>query len=110
MVVRLGDFIDIVVPRYLGNAAEFALDRFGFFRNGIEVTPDRGFPETVRFAGPDRILDHEEGWGMSRFDISDAGLTWVTIQRDVEEFSTAAFIYDNGKLFFADGQTFDAET
>jgi DNA-binding beta-propeller fold protein YncE len=83
---------------------------FGFFRNGVEVTPDRSSPETVRFIGPDRIYAHEDSWGIFRFDISDSGLTWVTIMRDVEQYGTTAFISDGGKLYFADGQIFDAET
>lgn len=32
------------------------------------------------------------------------------MQRDVEQYGETAFTYDNGKLYFADGQVFDAET
>jgi hypothetical protein len=30
--------------------------------------------------------------------------------RDVEQFGATAFTYDNGKLYFADGQTFDSDS
>ena len=76
----------------------------------MEVPVSSSNPETVRFAGPDRIVAHEDGWGIFRFDISDAGLTALPILRDVEEFSSTPFVHDNGKLYFSDGLTFDAET
>jgi hypothetical protein len=105
MEVRPGHSTDIAVTRFSGSN-----DRLGFFRNGVEVPANNSNPETVRFAGPDRILAHEDGWGIFRFDISEAGLTGVTIFRDVEEFSATPFVYDTGKLYFSDGLTFDAET
>jgi hypothetical protein len=100
MEVRPGHSTDIAVTRSGG---------FAFFRNGVEVLPDRSSPETVRFAGPDRILAHEDTWGIFRFDLSEAGLTWVTILRQME-FAASPFVYDNGKLYYSDGQIFDAET
>jgi hypothetical protein len=105
MDVRPGHSTDLLVSRSTGSS-----DRFGFFRNGVEVLPDRASPETVRFAGPDRILVHENSWGIFRFDLSDAGLTFVTIFRNAEEFSSNPFVYNDGKLYFSDGLVFDAET
>ena len=101
MEVRPGHSTDIAVTR--------SNDRFTFFRNGVEVSPDRSSAETVRFAGPDRILAHEDTWGVFRFDLSEAGLTWVTILRQME-YAVSPFVYDNGKLYYSDGQFFDAET
>lgn len=101
MEVRPGHSTDIAVTRTGG---------FGFFRNAVEFPPDRSSPESVHFAGPDRILAHEDSWGVFRFDISEAGLTWVTILRDVETYGSNPFVYDSGRLYFSDGLTFDAET
>ena len=101
MEVRPGHSADIAVTRLN--------DRFTFFRNGAEVPPDRSSAETVRFAGPDRILAHEDTWGIFRFDFTEAGLTWVTILRQME-FAVSPFVYANGKLYYSDGQFFDAET
>jgi hypothetical protein len=109
MDVRPGHSTDVAVTRYDSNALDASPDIFGFFRNGVEVTPDRSSPGGVRFIGPDRIYAHENTWGIFRFDVSDSGLTWVTIMRNVEEFGTSAFVFDNGKLYFADGQIYDAE-
>jgi hypothetical protein len=106
MQVRPGFSTDIAVTRFIGSSSA---DRFGFFRNGVEVPADRSSPEWVGFAGPDRILAHEETWGIFRFDFSEAGLSWVTILRQME-FAAGPFVHDNGRLYYSDGQLFDAET
>jgi DNA-binding beta-propeller fold protein YncE len=61
MEVRPGHSTDIAVTRFSGSN-----DRLAFFRNGVDVPVDRGSPETVHFAGPDRIIAHEEGWAVFR--------------------------------------------
>lgn len=108
--LRPGHAQDIIVARFNATATDLPADLFGFFRNGVEVTPDRGYPQNVHFVGAERILAHEEGWGVSRFDVTDNGLNWVSIMSDIQEYGGYPFIHDSGKLYFADGQTFNADT
>ena len=104
MDVRPGHPTDIAVTRFSGSN-----DRLAVFRNDVELSPASGSPEAVRFAGPDRIVAHEQGWAVFRFDVSDAGLTSVAILQDMEN-AASPYIYDNGKFYFTDGQFFNADT
>jgi hypothetical protein len=85
-------------------------DQFGYFHNATDLTPDRGEPFLVRFADADRLVTYGDFGDLHWFDVTDQTITWNKYLRNVNPSDAPGVAPHEGKLYFSDGNVYDATT